>query len=94
MTDEDEGTLAQITTPTNSTDGTAFDFFTEAAFQGSLAIQIMIDAITGGFIFNVISASIVPLPDSFLTGVKILIGVLLAIQIFYFFTGRQSTHLT
>lgn len=94
MTDENEGTLSQITNPTNSTDGTPFDFITETAFQGSRAIQIMIDAITGGFIFNVISASIIPLPEAFVTGIQILIGILLAVQIFYFFTGRQLTHLT
>ncbi len=94
MSNESTGTLSQITNPSNSTDGTPFDFITETAFQGSRAIQIMIDAITGGFIFNVISSSIIPLPEQFVIGVKILIGFLLAIQIFYFFTGRSSTHLT
>ena len=95
LLDENTGTLAQITAPSNSTDGDIFNFENEQAFQAGRSIQIVIDMVTGGFVINVIdSLNIVELPDAFLVGIKILLGILLIVQLFYWFSRLSQSKMT
>ena len=95
MTDESSGILSQIIAPSNSTDGEIFNFENDQAYQAGRSIQIVIDMLTGGFVINVIdSMDIVEFPAEFITGVKILLGILLIVQIFYWFSRLSQSKMT
>ena len=89
------GDFANIINPTNSTgDGNIFDGIYEFAEAANAATLIMINTVTGGFIWNTIDGTIIDLPENFVIGIKSLLGILLAVQIFYWWSGRSSGKLS
>ena len=89
--DKPTGEFANIINPINSTgDGTVFDGIYEFAEAANSATKIMINTVTGGFIWDTIDGSIIDLPENFVIGIKSLLGILLAVQIFYWWSGRSS----
>ena len=90
-----QGELAGLSGPTNSTgDGSILDGITEFAESASSATLVMFNAVTGGFIFDTINDTVLDLPDAFVTGIKSLIGILLGVQVFYWWSGRSHGRLT
>ena len=93
--DNSTGDLANIKNPTNSTgNNNVFDRIYEFAEAANSATMIMFNAVTGGFIFDTIDGTIIDLPENFVIGIKSLIGILLGIQIFYWWSGRSSGKLS
>ena len=88
-----EGDLAELSNPT-ADDGSPLSGIVQFAESASSATLIMFKAVTGGFIFDSIDNTVLDLPDAFVTGMQSLIGILLAVQVFYWWTGRSSPKLT
>ena len=89
------GKFSNIKTPTNSTgDGNIFDGIKEFGEAANSSTLLMINAVTGGFIWDTIDGTVLDLPENFVIGIKSLLGILLAVQVFYWWSGRSSGKLT
>lgn len=70
------------------------DFLTQGVAQAGASTQLIIDALTGGFVLNVIDSAVIGLPATLTLGVRTLLLFLLAVQIYYLFSGRIMSRLT
>ena len=89
--EEPSGKFKDILQPTNSAgDGSILDGITQGAELANSMTYIMVNALTGGFIFDTINNTVLELPQTFVNGLKALLGLLLALHIFYLWSGRST----
>ena len=70
------------------------DFLTQGVEQAGASAKLIIDALSGGFVLNVIDNAVIDLPDTLTTGVRALLLFLLAVQVYYLFSGRIMSKLS
>lgn len=89
------GTLvANVTNPTNQTTGSPFDIFTQPIQIIQQISYFIVNALTMGFIINVLSASLLHLPLLLIIGIQSILGILLAAEIIFYWTGRYNFSLS
>ena len=89
-------TFAGIQAPTNSTNNNPFNFITEFTFAANQATVMIINALTFGFIIDTIDGTIpgLEMPEVFVNGLKVILGLFHALLIFYLWTGRSLQNFT
>lgn len=89
------GTLvANVTNPQNQTTGSPFDIFTQPIQIIQQISYFIVNALTMGFIINVMSTSLLHLPPLLIIGIQSVLGILLAAEIIFYWTGRYNFSLS
>ena len=71
-------------------------FITEFTFAANQATVMIINALTFGFIIDTIDGTIpgLEMPEVFVNGLKVILGLFHALLIFYLWTGRSLQNFT
>jgi hypothetical protein len=89
------GTLvANVTNPVNQTTGSPFNIFTQPIQIIQQITYFIVNALTMGFIINAMSASLLHLPAVLMIGIQSVLGILLAVEIIFYWTGRYNFSLS
>lgn len=82
--------VANVTNPINSTTSSPFNIFTQPIQIVQSVTYFGVNALTGGFIVNTMSNLFMKMPPLLVIGIQSAIGLLLALDIIFYWTGRYN----
>lgn len=97
-TNNNQGTLsANVTNPINSSTTNPFNIFTQPiqiVQQGTYLMANIIGGIGnfvgGGFVVNILTGTILHLPAIFTAYIQVALGLLIIIEVIFYWTGRYN----